>query len=189
MTNSIIKSTESYNPKRSIFICELEVGFAQTEMVARKLAKLEAKSDEPIDVVINTEGSLVYQALAIYDLLCASPCKIRTYGLGAVMSGGAIMMMAGDERVMYPNATMLIHEAWFVEEPDSTPDVLELEKIYTQKLSDRTMQIIADRSGHTVEFMLSLVKGADLYVGAEEAITYGFADSIVSVSRKFGTSL
>ena len=140
------ESTASYNPKRSIFICALEVGFKETRMVATALAKLE-QSGEPIDVVVNTEDSLVYQALAIYDLLRQSPCQIRTFGLGPVLSGGAIIMMAGDIRIMYPNATMMIHEVWSQEDPDLSPETLAADILITKKISDRTMQIIAESQG------------------------------------------
>lgn len=63
----------------------------------------------PISVIVNTGGGCAYNSLAIYDAIRACQNNVVTIGIGKVMSGGAIVLQAGDERVMYPNCTFLMH--------------------------------------------------------------------------------
>lgn len=189
MANPATASTDSYNPKRSIFICASEIDSAVTLEVMERLAELEEECDDPIDVVVNTEGAYVYQAFAIYDLLRASKCHIRTFGLGTVMSGGVIIFMAGDDRMMFANARMMMHEASFDHSGMTlTEKEMETEAAETRKLTEQMVQLIANRSQCDVEYVWSLIKGVDFYLGAEEAIEDGFADGIVG-STPFSRSL
>jgi len=67
------------------------------------------KDTKPITVVVNTEGGLAYQGLAIYDLIRNSGLNFRTVILGEVASAGLVVALAGQERWMYKHASLKFH--------------------------------------------------------------------------------
>ncbi len=73
------------------------------------LLDIEYNEVVPIQVLINTYGGDTYEAMGIYDAIRYCKNNIITVGIGKVMSAGSIIMQAGDERVMYPNSTFLMH--------------------------------------------------------------------------------
>lgn len=67
------------------------------------------ENDRPITVVVNTEGGLAFQGLAIYDLMRTSGLKFRTVVLGEVASAGLVIALAGQERWMHRHASLKFH--------------------------------------------------------------------------------
>ena len=66
-------------------------------------------NNEPVTVVLNTEGGSAFQGLAIYDLLKSCGFKLKTIVLGEVASAGVVIFLAGDERLMHKNAAIHFH--------------------------------------------------------------------------------
>src|SRR5690606_18287679 len=85
-------------------------------VMAAKLIKsmhvLESENSNPITIILNTPGGDVYQAMAIYNTLRASPCVITIIGRGIIMSAGSIIMQAADKgrRILAPDSVFMIHE-------------------------------------------------------------------------------
>lgn len=64
----------------------------------------------PIRLLLNTNGGDVLQGFAIYDAIRACPAPVHIEVFGAAMSMGAYILQAGDQRLMHPNATIMIHD-------------------------------------------------------------------------------
>ena len=65
---------------------------------------------KPIKIYINSDGGSVSAVFAIIDLLLMSHTPVITIGLGKCYSSGGLLLMAGHERLLLPNCTVLIHD-------------------------------------------------------------------------------
>lgn len=89
---------------------ESAVDAAMAKKFEKAMTVLEDFSDKlPIKVYLNTSGGNVYHCLAIYDRIMDSPCHVTVIGTGYVMSAGAIILQAGDKRLLTRNASVLLH--------------------------------------------------------------------------------
>lgn len=70
------------------------------------------ENTEKFVVHINSPGGEVYEGLAIYDMLKAAPQEIKTVAEGLAASMGSVIFMAGDEREMMENASIMWHNPW-----------------------------------------------------------------------------
>lgn len=71
---------------------------------------IKKEHTKPIKVYINSDGGSVSAVFAIIDLLLMSYTRVITIGLGKCYSSGGLLLMAGHERVLLPNCTLLIHD-------------------------------------------------------------------------------
>lgn len=131
----------------------------------------------PITMVINSPGGSVLDGLAIYDVMRAIRCPIRTICLGNAASMGAVLFIAGDQRDMLPHSKILIHDPLI---PRTGGSALELKSVSDDLMRTRQImaEIIADRSGKTVEEVLEATR-KDAYMEAEQAVAWGLADRII----------
>ena len=71
---------------------------------------IKPEDTKPIRVYINSDGGSVSAVFAIIDLLLMSRTRVVTIGLGKCYSSGGLLLMAGQERLLLPNCTVLIHD-------------------------------------------------------------------------------
>lgn len=62
-----------------------------------------------ITILLSTYGGEWYSGMAIYDAVRACENHVTVVGTGQVMSMGSLILQAGDERVLTPNAEVMIH--------------------------------------------------------------------------------
>src|SRR5438094_475446 len=102
---------------------------------------------EPIMIVFNSPGGSVLDGLALYDYLRqlrAAGHHVTTVALGRAASMGAVLLQAGDRRVIGENAFLLVHEVSHL----STGKVSEMEDgvEFTRRLQKRLLAILGQRS-------------------------------------------
>ncbi|MGZ6854806.1 MAG: ClpP family protease [Mycobacteriaceae bacterium] len=132
-----------------------------------------------ITIVFNSPGGSVIDGLALYDHLIELRQlghRITTVARGMAASMGGILLQAGDERIVGPNAHVLIHEI-------SSGAVgkfseIEDEIAFLKKLQDHCVNILAERSTLTARQIKSKWRKTDWWLGADEAVKFGFADRI-----------
>ena len=134
---------------------------------------VDASKTEPIDVYINSYGGSCYDGLALYDVLRAcSYTKIRTHALGKIMSMGLIIYLAGDERFSSPRAKFMAHEVsdGGIRERlhQAKTDLKELDS-----LNNDNLEILADRTNHTIAWWKKEIKYEDGYYNKEKAMKLG----------------
>lgn len=148
--------------------------------LVRGIKVLEKLStDQPITVYINTYGGSCYDGLALYDVLRASPCHIRTIGIGKVMSMGTWLMLAGDERLAYPNTTFMWHTL-SMGTSGKLMDV-EVESAEGKRLYEVLLDILASRSSQNKVFWQKWLKHVDRYGDVKKALSLGFIDGIIEI--------
>lgn len=139
----------------------------------------------PITVTFNSPGGYVTDGFTLFDFLRDLSVKGRpvvTRCLGIAASMGAILMQAGDERVMTPNAFMMIHEVSGSGE-GSTSEREEQLKI-SKAFQARALDILSARSTLTKSEISKRWQHKDWYMSAEEALRLGFVDRIEGQTPK-----
>ncbi len=189
MTPNIIKESsegttychildELFNTRRSIEV----VGEITRESVYSLILQLRylysADPGKEITMYINSPGGSVSDGLALYDVMAAVSCPIRTVCVGMAASMGALLFAAGDKRDMLPHAAVMIHDPLTM---GIKGDALSVEEASRRLMRTReiTASILAKHTGHTVEEVYEKTK-TDSYFGAEEAVAWRLADRIIA---------
>ena len=80
-------------------------------VVIRDLLYLQREDPTtPITLYINSPGGEVQSGLALYDVMQAVSCPIRTVCLGIAASMAALLFIAGDDREILPHSRVMIHD-------------------------------------------------------------------------------
>ncbi len=159
-------------------IDETTVGY-----IIRGIHILERQNpDLPVTLIINTIGGSVYDGLALYDVLRASPCQIITIGIGKVMSMGCDLLLAGDVKKAYPNTTFM----WHTMSSETVGKLFELEggMKEAQRVYDQTLEIYGERSKKPKSFWQKWLKHEDRYGDIDKAIELGFVEEVIPLRRK-----
>lgn len=134
----------------------------------------------PMTIVFNTPGGLVMQGLALYDylkLLQLSGHHITTVALGRAASMGAVLLQAGNRRIVGPNAFVLLHEVssgtWGKQSEN------EDSVAFSGRLQEKLIKILCQRSTIKPRSLRSRWKKTDWWLDADEAVKLGFADGIL----------
>ena len=135
----------------------------------------------PIEIHMNSYGGDAYAMLALYDVIQSCSCQIKFYGKGAIMSAATWIMAGCDERHLYPNTRVMVHDGWEANEGKFTDIKITHEE--TVRLQDQLEEIYAENSRMPKKFWTEVCK-RDLYLSAEEAIFLGLADRIVQPKKR-----
>lgn len=132
-----------------------------------------------ITVVLNSPGGGVTAGLALYDFigeLKAKGHQVTTETRGYAASMGGVLLQAGHERVIGPNAYLMIHEVsdLGIGKLSELKDQVE----FAERLQERLLDILAERSTMTKQAIRRKWKRKDWWLDAEEAVKHGFADRI-----------
>ena len=134
--------------------------------------------DGQITIYFNSPGGEVASGLAIYDVMRAVSCPIRTVCLGTAASAAALLFISGDVREMLPHANVMIHDPLI---PGGVGgSALHLQTISENLLRTReiTAEIIAEHTGKPLEEIYEAT-AKDSWFEAPEAVAYGLADRII----------
>jgi ATP-dependent Clp protease, protease subunit len=139
-----------------------------------------------VTLLFNCMGGGTFEALAIYDLIRNSKCKVIGIVEGIAASSGALLFEACDERKMTSNSRLMVHRVSggvCGEEEDirSYADLMKSE-------NERLVKILTERSGKDDATVNEWLKhGSDTWFSAKEAISNNLCDSEV-VSEKATTN-
>lgn len=132
--------------------------------------------EKDINIILNSFGGCWFSGMAIYDSIAACPCQVNATVIGSAMSMGSIILQAADSRIIYPNATMMVHDGYETRVND-TPLTFQNWADYSKVSQQRMYEIYAGRSGRTVSFWKKKCS-SDLILTASAALKLGLVDSI-----------
>ena len=166
--------------QRNIFMTE-EVNESTCKSIIQQLLYFN-KEDPGAEIVmyINSPGGVVYDGLAVYDMMRMMPAPLRTVCIGTAASMGSIFFLAGDKRQMLPHSRIMIHDPALGGGSMAGQKPHQLQQIVDtlNECREITCKIIAERSGHSIEEIYEKTRN-DTYFKAEEALEYGLATEIV----------
>lgn len=131
------------------------------------------------EIVFNSPGGSVIDGLALFDSLHELRQKghnITTVTRGMAASMAAVLLQAGDKRVIGEHSRLLIHEV-STGAVGSLSELLD-EATFTKQLNDQLYEILAERSTMSVQQIKRKTRKFDWWLTASEAVELGFADEI-----------
>ena len=132
-----------------------------------------------LTVTFNSPGGSVHDGLALFDFLRHLRTEghhLTTVALGRAASMGAVLLQAGDHRVVGANAFVMLHEV----SSGSSGKVSELEESIelSKRLQKRLLVILSERSTMSVQAIQRRWARRDWWLDAEDAVALGFADEV-----------
>ena len=166
---------------REIFLTEPVDPGTMKELFRQLLFLSREDPGERITLYINSPGGEVMSGLAVYDYMKLIPTPVRTVCIGEAASMGAILFLAGDERIMFPDSRIMIHDPAFGNglKAGMKPDEMDEVLAHLKKTRDRAVDIISSVTGRTQEEVREKTR-KDSFFSAEEAVDFGLATSIVT---------
>lgn len=164
-----------------------------TDIVAadfiRRMECLEGATRE-ITVHLMSPGGDYTSAMAIHDCIQLSPAFVTVVVWGEASSGAAILLQAADERLMAPNAKMLVHDGQLVLAGDAKTfkdqaEWYERERVKMHTLVlDRMNRCRAKRNEYSLAISdVAAMFGKETIFSAEDAVKVGLADGVYQGDR------
>jgi len=156
-----------------------EVNKELAEKVVKQLLLLEADSDEPIKVFIDSPGGDVDAGFAIFDMIRFVKPDVYTVGMGLVASAGALILLAApkDRRFGLPNSRYLIHQPLSGMRGVATE--IEIHAKELEILRVKLNNLIADETGQKLE-RVEKDTDRDYWMGSAEALEYGLISKTIT---------
>jgi len=166
--------------KNRIIFIGTPINDVVANLVIAQLLFLEQEDpDKDIDIYINSWGGSTSDGLAIYDCMQLVKPEISTICMGMAGSGAALLLAGGNKgkRFALPFAEIMLHQPKGGARGQATDiDIQAKEILYTRQVIN---EILAKHTGQTVEKILADTD-RDFYLNAEEAITYGIIDKVIT---------
>ena len=176
------KPQEKY---RKILLSE-DITAASVKVVIEKIMEINADDDakeqdyrdwerKPIKLFINSFGGSVYDGLSLVDIIKQSKTPVHTISVGSSMSMGFWIYLAGHERYVGENATLMFHDI-------STGVLDKIEGIKQelkegQRLQARICEEVTSTSLVKQETLDDYItRKAEWYIPADEAIKLKLAN-------------
>lgn len=150
---------------------------------AADLKKLGAV--QTIDLRINSDGGVVTDARAMYNLLVEHKAKVITHIDGIAASAASFLAMAGEEIEIAEGGFFMIHNARMM----TFGEAEDFERAATvlRTVNDTIRETYAARTGQTAE-KLKAWMDAETWFSGNEAVANGFATRVVA-NMKVAASL
>lgn len=149
-------------------------------VIAQMLFLSNEETNADIHFYINSPGGSITSGLAIYDTMQFLRCEVATYCVGLAASMAAVLLAGGQagKRFLLTNSRVLLHQPLVTGVLEGVATDLDIEAKEILRLRSRLYKILAEHTGKDVD---KIEKDCDrnLWMDAEEAITYGLADRIL----------
>lgn len=149
--------------------------------VINQLLILEAISNDPIRIMIDSPGGDVDAGYAIFDMVRFIKPKVVMIGMGLVASAAALVLLAvpSDRRVGLPNSRYLIHQPLLGGVFRGVASDIEIEAIEMDKCRSKINQLIAKETKKSIK-TVEKDTDRDFWMDSSEACEYGLISRVVS---------
>ena len=191
-----IGKTDSRDPDKSIYK-EIDYGFSVNDSIiyihgdivlgllfdfVSKVRTIldnrdESHKNDPITVLINSDGGDVYEALGIIDYIKSLPIKVNMVARGRAMSAAALMLACTTgTRAASKMTSIMVHEISTANQGKASD--IRANADHLEELEDLTFQLLAQHSKQDLEFWRKQAR-KDFYMNAEKAKEYGLIDTVI----------
>ncbi len=150
--------------------------------VVNKLLLLDAdKPGKEIKFYINSPGGVVTSGFVIYDVMKMIQSPVSTICMGLAASMGSILLSGGEKgkRFIFPHGEVMIHQPSLGGYFQGVSADLEIHAKQIQKTKELSARILSENCGQPYDKVL-LDLERDYWMDAQEAITYGIVDGIIT---------
>lgn len=156
-----------------------EINKELAEKFNKQLLLLEADSNKPVYVYIDSPGGDVSAGFAIYDMIRFVKCPVVLIGNGLIASAAALILLAVPQnmRVGLPNSEYLIHQP--LSGMRGTATEIQIHAANIKKTKTKINKIIAEATGKDLK-KVEADTDRDYWLDAEEALEYGLISKVIS---------
>ena len=149
--------------------------------VIQQLLLLEADSDKPIYIYIDSPGGSIDSGFGIYDVIRFINAPVYTIGTGLIASMGSIILLSvpKERRLALPNSHYLIHQPLISGVARGVTTDINIQAEEIAKSKQKLIKLIADETGKSVK-QVEQDCDRDHWLTAEEALDYGLVSRIIS---------
>lgn len=160
-----------------------EINKPLAEKIIKQLLILEADSDDPIRIFIDSPGGDADAGYAIFDMIRFINAPVYTIGMGLVASAGALVLLAApkERRIALPNSHYLIHQP--LSGMKGTATEIEIHAKEIEKLRAKLNALISFETGKDLEKVAEDTE-RDFWMNAEEAQDYGLISRITKTRKE-----
>jgi ATP-dependent Clp protease protease subunit len=144
-----------------------------------KMLDLNMESEEPITVLINTEGGEINNGLMAYDAIVGSRAPVRMICRGKAYSMGAVLFACANERLMLPNSELMLHQPLLGGRVSGNASSIKSISDSLLETREKMNKLLASHTGKTVE-EIAQATDFDHYFSPDEAIAFGLCDRVVN---------
>lgn len=166
------------NLESRIVHCFGDIEENMAESIVAQLLYLASKSDDEIQIYINSYGGDVTAGMAIYDTMQHIKCDVKTVCVGKAMSMGAVLLSGGTKgkRCVLPNSTVMIHQALGGAKGPSVDVDIEAEEL--RRTKENLNKILSNNCSKSLN-QISNDADRNFYLHGQEAVDYGIADKVI----------
>ena len=160
-----------------------EINKDSADKLIKDLLVLEAESNEPVRIFINSPGGDVDAGFAIYDMVRFISCPVIMIGMGLVASAASLILLAvpAERRIGLPNSSYLIHQP--LSEMKGNATDIEIHAMQLEKMKAKINCIIAEATGMGLD-TVTADTDRDHWLDAFEAQKYGLISRVVESRSK-----
>jgi ATP-dependent protease ClpP protease subunit len=166
------------DPEAQEPIMLLQGGIGEWDVVmgsifAKELYNLDNLGKRKVQIVINSVGGSVIDAMSIYAAIRETKMQVNTFCAGVALSSAAIIFLSGENRVMADYSKLMVHNPYNL---DGSIDKGLIE------LRDSIVKMICKDNGNEEE--ISAMMDQETWINAQQAFNAGFATEIKTTSDK-----
>jgi ATP-dependent Clp protease protease subunit len=168
--------------KDRIVMLDTDVNETSSSLVVAQMLYLEAEDPESdILFYINSPGGSVTAGMAIYDTMNFIKCDVSTIVMGQACSMGSLLSQAGTagKRLILPYARHMIHQPSGGARGQATDMLIQVTEILKMKKELTQIYVNHNSVGKTFDELAADME-RDNFMSAQEAVTYGLADKIIT---------
>jgi len=162
------------------------VDYRLADRIIKSIHVLESVSTEPINIIVNNPGGDEYHGLAIYDAIRATVCRVTVRIMGHAMSMAAWFVQAADHRIIYPNATLMLHYGdygYYGHSKDFDVWAKENKRINALMEKHFLERIVEKNPRYTLKELRALLR-FDTLLTANDAFVLGLVDEIIQFPER-----
>ena len=163
-----------------------EINEESAAEIISQLMYLDGRSSEPVTLYISSPGGSVMSGMAIYDYIGVMQSQVNTVCIGQAASMGAILFLAGEERMILPHSRIMIHDPYLGGSGTQKPLEMQEQLDRLMELRNILAGVIVSRTGMSRKHVLKLTK-KDTYFNAGQALREGLATQILEGSQSLCT--
>ena len=158
-----------------------EISQENAEKTIKQLLLLEADSDKPIYIYIDSPGGSIDDGFGIFDMIRFVNAPVYTVGTGLIASMGALILLAvpKERRLGLPNSHYLIHQPLIGGAYRGVATDLEIQAEEIAKSKAKIVEIIAAETGKSKEQVVQDTD-RDFWLTADEAVEYGLISKVIT---------
>lgn len=169
---------------RIIFLCE-PITAESAPVIIAELLHLDAESNEPIFMYIDSPGGVVTEGFGIMDTMNYIKSDVVTICVGQAASMGALLLSCGTKgkRFSLPTSRIMIHQVLGGAEGQATDIEIQTKEI--MRLKNKSIDILAQNTGKDPKVVKKDTE-RDNFMSPEEALKYGLIDGIIKNMNEIG---